>query len=402
VLTITAEPHNPTQYGYPGSWASGLLTSQGNFSQEYGYFEIRANFSDLPGAWDAFWLEPDQQTPDPNHAGRWQELDAVEHYGDNPTGVYSTIHTTDVAPSGTWQDNFQVYSQTSQAGGYHTYGVDWEPDTITFYVDGQAVGSKPTPSDMHSPMYFMANLATQNSQNPADAPITSSIDYIRAYASPNTIPGVNNLADQGGASTAGAPTDPAVTPPTVAAGSDQVAGTVVPPATDTATPTTVPVTGDPSAGTVMPPATTTGTDTPSTVTAGADQVPGIVPPATPAGTDAGATGHAAADGETPTTVVAAGDAGPSADTPAVTDASLPTTVHHHAFGLSEDLAQAHAACNDAMPLVEAGSWCTPAHNNQVPISGCSQPTSRLCSMRSAGHSPIRTTMLRPIQPSSSM
>src|SRR6185312_9452223 len=116
-------------------------------------------------------------------------------------------------------------------------------------------------------------------------------------------------------------------------------------------PTTVPVTGDPSAGTVMPPATTTGTDTPSTVTAGADQVPGIVPPATPAGTDAGATGHAVADGETPTTVVAAGDAGPSADTPAVTDASLPTTVHHHAFGLSEDLAQAHAACNDAMPLV---------------------------------------------------
>ena len=36
----------------------------------------RANFSSLPGALDAFWLLPDQQTPDPNNAVRWQELES--------------------------------------------------------------------------------------------------------------------------------------------------------------------------------------------------------------------------------------------------------------------------------------------------------------------------------------
>ena len=155
----------------------------------------------------AFWLLPDKQTPDPNNAGRWQELDVVEHYGNFPQGVYTHVHTTDAAPNVNWQQKLQVYSELAQPGGYHTYGMDWEPNTLTFYVDGQETGSIPTPSDMHSPMYMLADLAIQTSQNPANAPITSYIDYIRAYASPNTIPGVDNLVGQGGTAAAGGATD---------------------------------------------------------------------------------------------------------------------------------------------------------------------------------------------------
>ncbi|WP_267355685.1 MULTISPECIES: DUF4214 domain-containing protein [unclassified Methylobacterium] len=184
-LTITAVPDR-TSSGYPGSWESGLITTQGNFSQTYGYFEIRADFSKLAGAWDAFWLLPDQQTPDPNNAGGWQELDAVEHYGANDAGVYSTIHTTDPQNGIAWQENRQVYSEMSNPSGYHTYGVDWEADQIKFYVDGQLVGSQATPSDMHSAMYILADLATQS--DASGNSISSSIDYIRAYSSdPNAV-----------------------------------------------------------------------------------------------------------------------------------------------------------------------------------------------------------------------
>ena len=28
--------------------------------------------------------------------------------------------------------------------GYHTYAVDWEPDTVTIYFDGQPTASWPT------------------------------------------------------------------------------------------------------------------------------------------------------------------------------------------------------------------------------------------------------------------
>jgi beta-glucanase (GH16 family) len=70
--------------------------------------------------------------------------------------------------------------------GYHTYGVDWEADYITFYFDGQAVYKTATPSDMHGPMYMIANLAA-GGYWPGDVTPGSvgqmNIDYIRAYAS---------------------------------------------------------------------------------------------------------------------------------------------------------------------------------------------------------------------------
>jgi beta-glucanase (GH16 family) len=185
VLTITAVPDR-TASGYPGSWESGLITTQGHFSQAYGYFEIRADFSNLTGAWAAFWMLPDRVIPDPNNAGHWQELDIVENYGSFERGVYSGIHTTDPAPNANWQRDLQVYSELTQPGGYHSYGMDWNENNISFYVDGQFVGSRATPSDMHGPMYLLADLATQNDPNNnadlAGAPISASIDYIRVYS----------------------------------------------------------------------------------------------------------------------------------------------------------------------------------------------------------------------------
>jgi beta-glucanase (GH16 family) len=187
-LSITAAPPGTTSSGYPGSWQSGLITTQNSFSQTYGYFEIRADFSSNPTSWDAFWLLPNQQSSSSNTDASHQELDVVEHYGDNDRGVYSTIHTTDPQNGVPWQVNRQVYSEMSNSAGYHTYGVNWQANAITFYVDGQAGGSQATPSDMHSPMYMLANLAVQNKAPSNGSPFTSSIDYIRAYSnSPNAV-----------------------------------------------------------------------------------------------------------------------------------------------------------------------------------------------------------------------
>jgi beta-glucanase (GH16 family) len=185
VLAITAVPDR-TPYGYPGAWESGLISTQGDFSQTYGYFEVRADLSDAPGGWDAFWLLPNVQIPDPNNLGHWQELDVLEHYGVWDKGIYSGIHTTDPAPNEHWQQYLQVYSEMPSPSGYHTYGMNWQADRISFYIDGQLVGSQATPSDMHAPMYLLLDLAVQDPANIAGVPLTSKIDYVRVYsADPN-------------------------------------------------------------------------------------------------------------------------------------------------------------------------------------------------------------------------
>ena len=180
-LSITAVPDR-TAYGFPGSWESGLITTQGNFSQTYGYFEIRADFSNDSNAWDAFWLLPNQQSSKSSSTNGHQELDVVEHYGNNDKGVYSTIHTTDPQNGIPWQANRQVYSEMANPSGYHTYGVNWQADKISFYVDGQFTGSQDTPSDLHSPMYLIADLAVRSEGTATGSPITSNIDYIRVYS----------------------------------------------------------------------------------------------------------------------------------------------------------------------------------------------------------------------------
>ena len=72
---------------------------------------------------------------------------------------------------------------------FHTYGVDWEADTITWYFDGNKVFQTATPADLHKPMYMIANLAVGGVDggwvgNPDKGSSADfKIDYIRAYSS---------------------------------------------------------------------------------------------------------------------------------------------------------------------------------------------------------------------------
>src|SRR5262249_17983672 len=66
--------------------------------------------------------------------------------------------------------------------GYHTYGVMWDPQHITFYFDGQVTGQQDTPADMHQTMYLLADLAMQAKSGVTDDPKHLNIDYIRAYS----------------------------------------------------------------------------------------------------------------------------------------------------------------------------------------------------------------------------
>jgi beta-glucanase (GH16 family) len=164
------------------SYNSGIITSFNSFHMQYGYFEISAQMPPGIGLWPAFWLLPE--------GGGWPpEIDVMEQIG-APTTIYQTLH---FISGGNAQEGIPV-SVADTTATYHTYGVDWEPSTITIYFDGQPTARWPTPADMNQPMYMLLNLAVGGPGSWPGPPNSSTvfpanmnIDYVRAYASPNSI-----------------------------------------------------------------------------------------------------------------------------------------------------------------------------------------------------------------------
>jgi beta-glucanase (GH16 family) len=65
------------------------------------------------------------------------------------------------------------------SAGYHTYAVDWEPGSITWYLDGQAEYTV-TSGVSSEPMYFIADLdvdgRTGKANPDASTPSSASFD----------------------------------------------------------------------------------------------------------------------------------------------------------------------------------------------------------------------------------
>jgi len=173
---------------------AGELTTHRTFSQTYGYFETSAKLAAGAGVESAFWLLPED--------GSWPpELDAMEVLGNSPTTLVTTSHSS----SGT-TPQWATVPDTTQ--GFHTYGVDWEPDKITWYFDGKQMAQTATPSDMNKPMYMLLDTMTGTSGSWVGAPKAGTtsqmqVNYVRAYAAKPDL-------SAGGSP---APSGPSITPP---------------------------------------------------------------------------------------------------------------------------------------------------------------------------------------------
>lgn len=192
ILTIKAAPASSTVQTATGyNYTSGVLTSQGAFSQTYGYFEVRAQLPEGKGLWPAFWLLNENEDWPP-------ELDIMEVIGSETNWLTQTIHTdTGNATSG------NTWSIDKLSAGYHSYGMDWTQSQITFYLDGKQTWSMATPSDLNSPMYMVLNLAVGGNWPGTPDATTNwanakyNIDYVRVYEHTGT-PGSGGVLNPDG------------------------------------------------------------------------------------------------------------------------------------------------------------------------------------------------------------
>ena len=173
VLTITAsqQPLNGEPY------QSGVISSADRFQFVYGYAEIRAQIPAGDGLWSAFWLLS------PVHSSN-EEVDVLEILGQDPSLGYAVLHFWTAIDKGKW---LGTYRNPDFSVGFHTFGVDWEPDHMAWYVDG-VERYRVTQNIPSSPMFIVTNLAVGGPQSWSGAPnrftvfpAQLKVDYIRVF-----------------------------------------------------------------------------------------------------------------------------------------------------------------------------------------------------------------------------
>lgn len=174
LLTLTARPVS-TFSGL--RLTSGMIQSYPTFTPTYGYAEARLKLPDASQSWPAFWM-----VGAADYSVNSSEFDVVEAFGEGP-GFYriSTWRNGTGGQPGTLAGQ-QV---TATITDWHTYGADWSPQGLRFYLDGNLVAVDTTPADIPvAPMHLLLNLSVMGNADLTQYPAALQAEYVRYWQRP--------------------------------------------------------------------------------------------------------------------------------------------------------------------------------------------------------------------------
>ena len=130
-------------------FSSAKLTTRGKAAWRYGKVEVRARLPQGQGTWPAIWMLPEREIYGPWAASG--EIDIMEAVnlgvpcakcpGGRENTILGTLHF-----GGKWPNNQHKGEEAAMPqildGGFHTYGIEWYPDRITWQVDGQTFAER--------------------------------------------------------------------------------------------------------------------------------------------------------------------------------------------------------------------------------------------------------------------
>ncbi|MFD4505253.1 ricin-type beta-trefoil lectin domain protein [Streptomyces sp. NPDC058457] len=165
-LVITAKKENPANYQcWYGTcqYTSARMNTSGKFSAQYGHVEARMKIPRGQGMWPAFWmLGTDIGSVGWPNSG---EIDVMENVGYEPSTIHGTIHGPGYSGSNGIGAAYSLSNGQAFADAFHTFAVDWAPNSIKWSVDGVVYQTR-TPADVGSstwafnkPFFLILNLA---------------------------------------------------------------------------------------------------------------------------------------------------------------------------------------------------------------------------------------------------
>ncbi|MFJ9373477.1 ricin-type beta-trefoil lectin domain protein [Streptomyces sp. NPDC101455] len=165
-LVITAKKENPANYQcWYGTcqYTSARMNTSGKFSAQYGHVEARMKIPRGQGMWPAFWmLGTDIGSVGWPNSG---EIDVMENVGFEPSTIHGTIHGPGYSGANGIGAAYTLANGAAFADAYHTFAVDWAPNSIKWSVDGIVYQTR-TPADVggntwafNKPFFLILNLA---------------------------------------------------------------------------------------------------------------------------------------------------------------------------------------------------------------------------------------------------
>ncbi len=169
-------------------YTSARLLTWHKFAFTYGRVEARIKIPRGQGIWPAFWMLGTNigQIGWPKSG----EIDIMENIGREPQTVHGTVH----GPGYSGADGIGRPYAINQdfADDFHVYAIDWDPDSIRWYVDGNLYNVF-TPKDLGSrewvydhDFFILLNVAVGgywpgNPDDTTEFPQTMLVDYVRVY-----------------------------------------------------------------------------------------------------------------------------------------------------------------------------------------------------------------------------
>lgn len=176
----------------PKEFITGGIKSEGKFSFQYGRAEARLFTKPHSGNFPAFWMMPQDGSAGWPKAGEidiWEQInmESISYHTLHSHWTFTLKHKGD--PTSAVQGRNIDYSR------YHTFAVEWTPTLISWYVDGEFVGSAPKSKDSNAlangqwpytkPFYLILNQSVGDGSW-ASAPDPNFVyetrfDWVRVY-----------------------------------------------------------------------------------------------------------------------------------------------------------------------------------------------------------------------------